>query len=189
MCIGALQLQLMVQNLKALRAFQRHSIQKRYIYPVGYGVPAAIVTVSAAVVPHGYGRKDTCWLSLDRGFIWSFMGPVCFIILMNIFLFIKTIYELREYFQSVDKDVSKIKNMKIPLFKAIAQFLVLGCTWIFGMFQFHNATIVMSYLFTIVNSFHGVFIFLLHCATNKQTSLMVGNPAHNHYQHQSHDHH
>ncbi|XP_043940523.1 adhesion G protein-coupled receptor E2-like isoform X2 [Protopterus annectens] len=168
MCIGALQLQLMVQNLKALRAFQRHSIKKRYIYPVTYGVPAVIVTVSAAIFPGGYGTTEICWLSPERGFIWSFMGPVCFIIVVNIFLFIKTVHELREYFQSIDKDVSKIKNTKIPLFKAIAQFLVLGCTWIFGMFQFHKVKIVMSYLFTILNSFHGVFIFLLYCATNKQ---------------------
>ncbi|XP_043938264.1 adhesion G protein-coupled receptor E3-like [Protopterus annectens] len=167
MCIGALQLQLMVQNLMVLKAFQRHSIQRRYIYPVGYGVPAVIVIVAAAVFPRGYGTTKICWLSLESGFIWSFMGPVCFIIGLNIFLFIKTVYELRKHFQSIDKDVSKIKNTKIPLFKAIAQFLVLGCTWIFGMFQFHNATI-MSYLFTILNSFHGVFIFLLYCAANKQ---------------------
>ncbi|XP_043940347.1 adhesion G protein-coupled receptor E2-like [Protopterus annectens] len=167
MHLGALQLHLMVQNLKAVKALRTHIIRSKYMYPVGYGVPAIIVAISAAVFPHGYGRKNVCWLSLKRGFHWSFVGPVCFVILMNVILFAITIHMLREKFMSLNKDISTIKNTKMLLFKAIAQFLVLGCTWIFGIFQFQEATLVMSYLFTLLNSFHGVFIFLLYCAANK----------------------
>ncbi|XP_043940341.1 adhesion G protein-coupled receptor E2-like isoform X2 [Protopterus annectens] len=167
MCLGALQLHRMVQNLKAVKAFRTHVIRRRYMYPVGYGAPAIIVVISAAVFPQGYGTDKICWLSLDRGFRWSFIGPVCFVILVNLILFTITIHILREKFSTLNKDVSTIKNTKMLLFKATAQFLVLGCTWIFGIFHFREETLVMSYLFTILNSFHGVFMFLLYCAANK----------------------
>ncbi|XP_043940345.1 adhesion G protein-coupled receptor E3-like [Protopterus annectens] len=82
-------------------------------------------------------------------------------------LFTITIHILRKKFSTLNKDVSTIKNTKMLLFKATAQFLVLGCTWIFGVFHFRKETLVMAYLFTILNSFHGVFMFLLYCAANK----------------------
>ncbi|XP_043938204.1 putative adhesion G protein-coupled receptor E4P [Protopterus annectens] len=112
MCLGALQLHLMVQNLKAVKAFRTHVIRRRYMYPVGYGIPAIIVVISAAVFPHGYGTNRGCWLSLDRYFLWSFIGPVCFVILVNMILFTITIHILRKKFSTLNKDVSTIKNTK-----------------------------------------------------------------------------
>ncbi|XP_043913010.1 putative adhesion G protein-coupled receptor E4P [Protopterus annectens] len=55
MCLGALQLHLMVQNMKMVKAFRTHVIRRRYMYPVGYGAPAVIVAISASVFPDGYG--------------------------------------------------------------------------------------------------------------------------------------
>ncbi|XP_043940493.1 adhesion G protein-coupled receptor E1-like [Protopterus annectens] len=167
MCLGALQLYLKVQHLKAVSVFRTHVMRRKYLYPVGYGLPAIIVAISAAISPQHYGTKKLCWLEIKSGFIWSFMGPVCFIVLVNIFLFSKTIYTLQQHFSSLNKDVSTIKNTKVLLFKAIAQFLVLGCTWIFGIFQFRQEMLFMSYLFTLLNSFHGIFMFLLYCVANK----------------------
>ncbi|XP_043938202.1 adhesion G protein-coupled receptor E3-like [Protopterus annectens] len=167
MHLGALQLHLMVQNLKAIRAFRSHIIPGRVMYSVGYGIPAIIVMVSASIYPDGYGTQNVCWLSLKQEFRWSFIGPVCFVIAINLILFIITIGMLREKLSSVNKDVSTINNTRALLFKAVSQFLVLGCTWIFGIFQFQKGTLVMAYIFTILNSFHGVFMFLLYCLSNK----------------------
>ncbi|EMP26101.1 EGF-like module-containing mucin-like hormone receptor-like 1 [Chelonia mydas] len=57
---------------------------------------------------------------------------------------------------------------RLLTFKAIAQVFILGCTWIFGLLQVGPAATVMAYLFTIINSLQGVFIFLVHCLLNKQ---------------------
>ncbi|XP_034647805.1 adhesion G protein-coupled receptor E2-like [Trachemys scripta elegans] len=64
-------------------------------------------------------------------------------------------------------------SLRLPLsrlltFKAIAQLFILGCTWSLGLFQVSSAKMVMAYLFTIVNSLQGVFIFLVHCLLNRQ---------------------
>ncbi|XP_043938228.1 adhesion G protein-coupled receptor E3-like [Protopterus annectens] len=168
MYLGALQLHLMAQNLKAVKAFKSHIIPGKFMYPVGYGIPAIIVMVSACVYPGGYGTQNACWLNLNQEFRWSFIGPVCFVIMINLILFIITINMLQEKLSSVNKDVSTINNTRVLLFKAVSQFLVLGCTWILGIFQIQKETLVMAYIFTILNSFHGVFMFLLYCLSNKQ---------------------
>ncbi|XP_078062516.1 adhesion G protein-coupled receptor E3-like [Mustelus asterias] len=53
-------------------------------------------------------------------------------------------------------------------FKAIAQVFVLGCSWILGLFHFKEEMVVMAYLFTIINSFQGTFIFIILCVLNSK---------------------
>lgn len=53
-------------------------------------------------------------------------------------------------------------------FKATAQLFILGCTWCLGILQVGPAAHVMAYLFTIINSLQGVFIFLVYCLLSQQ---------------------
>ncbi|XP_015422660.1 PREDICTED: adhesion G protein-coupled receptor E2-like [Myotis davidii] len=53
-------------------------------------------------------------------------------------------------------------------FKAIAQLFILGCTWCLGILQVGPAAHAMAYLFTIINSLQGVFIFLVYCLLSQQ---------------------
>ncbi|KAI4578668.1 hypothetical protein MJT46_000036 [Ovis ammon polii x Ovis aries] len=53
-------------------------------------------------------------------------------------------------------------------FKATAQLFILGCTWFLGLLQVGTAAHVMAYLFTIINSLQGVFIFLVYCLLSQQ---------------------
>ncbi|XP_055519834.1 adhesion G protein-coupled receptor E3-like [Leucoraja erinacea] len=57
----------------------------------------------------------------------------------------------------------------------MAQFVVLGCSWVIGLFQLNKDTIVLSYIFTIVNGSQGVFIFLVHCLLNQQVRREYSN--------------
>lgn len=52
--------------------------------------------------------------------------------------------------------------------KATAQLFILGCTWCLGIFQVGSAARAMAYLFTIINSLQGVFIFLVYCVLSQQ---------------------
>ncbi|KAG7258465.1 hypothetical protein CRUP_015482 [Coryphaenoides rupestris] len=45
----------------------------------------------------------------------------------------------------------------------IITLCVLGTMWIFGCFQFQGGSVVVSYLFTIVNSLQGLLLFVMHC--------------------------
>lgn len=137
-----------------------------YMMAGGYGVPAVIVAISALVNAKGYGTKTYCWLSLE--IIWSFFGPVCVVIFVNIFFFLITVWKLAQKFSSLNPDLDNLQKIKAFVITAVAQLCVLGTTWIFGCFQFEEGTIAMSYLFTIFGSLQGFMLFIMHCLFAKQ---------------------
>ncbi|XP_046694258.1 adhesion G protein-coupled receptor E5 [Silurus meridionalis] len=138
------------------------------LYAVGYGIPLAIVIISALSFPSGYGTDRHCWLSLEQDFIWSFFAPVCIIILLNSFFFVITVWKLVQKFSSLNPDLSKLKRLRGFVMTAVAQLCVLGGMWVFGCFLFQEeGTLVMAYLFTLLNSLQGALIFIMHCLMSK----------------------
>ncbi|XP_068520409.1 adhesion G protein-coupled receptor E3-like isoform X2 [Anas acuta] len=169
MLLEGLHLFLTVRNLRVLNYLSATRFKRRYIYPVGYGLPAIVVAASAATRPDGYGTEKHCWLNTTRGFIWSFIGPVCVIILINLIFFLITLWTLRKRLASLNADVTAIKNTRLMTFKALAHVCILGCTWGLGLLQAQGGEVV-AFIFTIVNSLQGAFIFLVHCVLNRQVT-------------------
>ncbi|KAA8585225.1 hypothetical protein FQN60_003919 [Etheostoma spectabile] len=144
-----------------------------YMMAGGYGVPAVIVAVSALANPKGYGTERHCWLNLE--FIWSFFGPACVIIIVNIFFFLVTVWKLAQKITSLNPDLDNLQKIKAFTITAVAQLCLLGTMWIFGCFQLNESTIITSYLFTIFGSFQGVMLFIMHCLFSKQVREEYGN--------------
>ncbi|KTG07328.1 hypothetical protein cypCar_00046835 [Cyprinus carpio] len=112
-------------------------------------------------------QKDgSCWIKHDKGFIWSFLGPVCVILALNMILFIKIVITLNSTLKTLNAEVSQMKQSKVMVFKTLAQFVVLGCPWILGFFS--NVSMVLEILFLILNSQQGTFIFLIYCVLNNE---------------------
>ncbi|XP_072925053.1 adhesion G protein-coupled receptor E3-like [Hemitrygon akajei] len=168
MSVEGIHLHLVVRNLQRISNASVHKVLRCFMYPFAYGVPAVIVVVSAATCPAGYGSPLYCWLSVKKGLIWSFIGPICAISLFNMVLFTVTMQKLRMQITRLNTEVTKIKDMRTLIFKAIAQGFVLGCTWILSLFHFHSTTMILTYLFTIIHSFQGTLIFLILCVLNQQ---------------------
>ncbi|XP_026874657.2 adhesion G protein-coupled receptor E5 isoform X2 [Electrophorus electricus] len=144
------------------------TLRPLYMFAVGYGVPLAIVVISAAAFSQGYGTDRHCWLSLEEDFIWSFFAPVCIIIILNSFFFVITIWKLAGKFSTLNPDFSKLKKLRSFVVTAVAQLCVLGGMWVFGCFLFQEqGTLVMSYLFTLLNSLQGALIFIMYCLMSK----------------------
>ncbi|KAJ7332869.1 hypothetical protein JRQ81_015049 [Phrynocephalus forsythii] len=168
MFLEAVNLYLTVRNLKVVHYNGTSKCTKVSMYLCGYGIPAVIVAISAAIVPGGYGTHMNCWLSHEAGFVWSFMGPVCVIIVINFVFFCLILMNLHKNLASLNSEVTTIRNTRSLLFKAIAHVFILGVTWFLGLFQFGPQADVMAYLFTITNSLQGIFIFLVHCLLNQK---------------------
>ncbi|XP_042638691.1 adhesion G protein-coupled receptor E5 [Orycteropus afer afer] len=151
-----------------VRVFQGQGLSTRWLCLIGYGVPGVIVGVSAAVNSQGYGRVPYCWLDPAGGFLWSFLGPVTFIVLCNAVVFVITVWKLTQKFSEINPDMKKLKKARVLTITAVAQLFVLGCTWVFGLFLFDPHSWVLSYIFTILNCLQGLFLFLLHCLLNKK---------------------
>ncbi|XP_061079235.1 adhesion G protein-coupled receptor E3-like [Conger conger] len=165
MLLETLQLFLLVRSLSKVQVIQKEGLRALYLLLIGYGAPLVVVGVSAAVFSDGYGSKDSCWLSTDRNFRWSFIGPVCAIISLNCISFCVILWTLQPTLANMKSDVSQSRDTRLIVFKIVAQFLILGCTWILGFFQ---SSTMLKYLFIILNSQQGTFIFIVHCLLNKE---------------------
>ncbi|XP_045156001.1 adhesion G protein-coupled receptor E1 [Echinops telfairi] len=168
MLVEAIMLFLMVRNLKVVNYFSSHNIKMLHLCAFGYGLPGVVVVISASAQPRGYGMHNRCWLNTETGFIWSFLGPVCTIIMVNTILLTWTLWNLRKKLSCVNTDISTLKDSRLLTFKAFAQLFILGCSWVLGIFQIGPIASLMAYLFTIINSLQGALIFLIHCLLNHQ---------------------
>ncbi|XP_068393003.1 adhesion G protein-coupled receptor E5 isoform X3 [Eschrichtius robustus] len=151
-----------------VRVFQGQGLRKRWLCLIGYGLPLFIVAVSAAIKTQGYGRPQYCWLDHANGFLWSFLGPVTFIVLCNAVIFVITVWKLTQKFSEINPDIKKLKKARVLTVTAIAQLFVLGCTWVFGLFLFDHSSWVLCYTFSILNCLQGLFLFVLYCLLNKK---------------------
>ncbi|XP_022436705.1 adhesion G protein-coupled receptor L2 isoform X5 [Delphinapterus leucas] len=163
MCLEGVQLYLML-----VEVFESEYSRKKYYYVAGYLFPATVVGVSAAIDYKSYGTEKACWLHVDNYFIWSFIGPVTFIILLNIIFLVITLCKMVKHSNTLKPDSSRLENIKSWVLGAFALLCLLGLTWSFGLLFINDETIVMAYLFTIFNAFQGVFIFIFHCALQKK---------------------
>ncbi|XP_057698100.1 adhesion G protein-coupled receptor L2 isoform X27 [Corythoichthys intestinalis] len=163
MCLEGVQLYLML-----VEVFESEYSRKKYYYVSGYLFPAIIVGVSAVIDYRSYGTEKACWLSVDNHFIWSFIGPVTFIIMLNLIFLVITMYKMVKHSTTLKPDSSRLENIKSWVMGAFALLFLLGLTWSFGLFFINEASIVMAYLFTIFNAFQGMFIFIFHCLLQKK---------------------
>ncbi|KAL6481975.1 hypothetical protein MHYP_G00100550 [Metynnis hypsauchen] len=165
MLIEALMLFIAVKNLSRPKSKQKELLKWKRLTVVGYMVALFVVGVSAGVVPDGYGSEQ-CWLKRDKNFIWSFLGPVSFIIASNIILFSLIAIILGYSLVRLNSNVSQIKQTRTVFFKTMAQFVILGCPWILGFFTADSKP--LEIIFVILLSQQGTFIFIVHCVLSKE---------------------
>uniref|UniRef100_M4AFL8 Adhesion G protein-coupled receptor L1 n=1 Tax=Xiphophorus maculatus TaxID=8083 RepID=M4AFL8_XIPMA len=163
MCLEGVQLYLML-----VEVFESEYSRKKYYYLCGYCFPALVVGISAAIDYRSYGTKKACWLRVDNYFIWSFIGPVSFVIMLNLIFLMITLHKMIRNSSALKPDSSRLDNIKSWALGAIALLFLLGLTWAFGLLFINENTVIMAYLFTTFNAFQGMFIFIFHCALQKK---------------------
>ncbi|MBN3299608.1 AGRE1 protein, partial [Amia calva] len=172
MFLESIQLFLLVRSLTKVRIIHREGLRPLYLLLIGYSIPVVVVGVSAGRFPEGYGGDKACWLKNEKGYKWMFLGPVCCILAVNFLLFGAIMWCIRSTLINMKSDVSQVKDTRIIIFKAVVQFVILGCGWILGFFP---GTPLLSYLFIVLNSQQGTFIFIVHCLLNKEVWIFLYN--------------
>ncbi|KAJ0001020.1 hypothetical protein NQD34_006040, partial [Periophthalmus magnuspinnatus] len=169
MLLEAVQLLMLVQRLNKVQVIERDGLPKLVLYLIGYGVPLLIVGVSALIYSSGYGQVagNACWLSTTRKFNWAVTGPVVAILILNFMLFCATLWSLRTTLANMRSGASNSKDARLVLFKIVAQFVILGCTWLLGLYQ---SNLFFQVLFIILNSQQGTFLYIIHCMLNKEVT-------------------
>lgn len=133
-----------------------------------WGVPAAIVCITIALLRYKMTSYTTCWLSLQENAVWAFLTPALLIILINIIILLRSLLIMRK----------QVKKSRVNSLRATAKFILFlvplfGATWIFGVFSLSRKTAVFQYVFVTLNSLQGFFIFTFYICCSKQVRIAL----------------
>ncbi|XP_071342047.1 adhesion G protein-coupled receptor D2 isoform X2 [Trachinotus anak] len=151
----------------------------KYYYLIGWGLPVLIVTITLASASGKYSADGYCWLSVQNGVIWGFAGPVIFIIMVNIMILTRvvviTISTAKRRSIMLAMGTSPVEQAYEQIRAAVKAVLVLlpilGLTWLCGVLV--PFSIVMAYIFILLNSLQGLFIFLIYGVYNTEVRSTV----------------
>ncbi|XP_026317038.1 latrophilin Cirl isoform X4 [Hyposmocoma kahamanoa] len=152
-----------------VEVFEPERPRARWYCASAYLAPALVVLASAAAFPAGYGTSRHCWLSTDRLFVMSFVGPVALVLAANWICLSMVIYMMCHH-STVSikaKENSKLYKIRVWLNSSLVLAFLLGLTWTFGLLYLNEQTVGVAYAFTILNSLQGLFIFIFHCLQNE----------------------
>ncbi|KAA0186105.1 hypothetical protein HAZT_HAZT010408 [Hyalella azteca] len=165
MFMEGLQLYLML-----VEVFEAERSRLKWYCLASYGAPAIVVLVSLGIDPLSYGTPQVCWLRTDNNFIFAFIGPVAVVLLANaVFLILSLVVLCRHASASAslkNKEHTKLASVRTWLRGAFVLVFLLGLTWTFGLLYLNQQTVVMAYVFTVLNALQGLFIFIFHCVQN-----------------------
>ncbi|XP_061635225.1 adhesion G-protein coupled receptor D2 isoform X2 [Phyllopteryx taeniolatus] len=151
----------------------------KYYYLIGWGLPVLIVTITLASASGKYLADGYCWLSVQNGVIWGFAGPVIFIIMVNVMVLTRvvviTISTAKRRSIMLAMGASPVEQTYEQVRAAVKAVLVLlpilGLTWLCGVLV--PFSIVMAYIFILLNSLQGLFIFLIYGVYNTEVRTTV----------------
>uniref|UniRef100_A0A673VFB9 Adhesion G protein-coupled receptor D1 n=1 Tax=Suricata suricatta TaxID=37032 RepID=A0A673VFB9_SURSU len=130
--------------------------------------PLLICIISISFAMNSYGTSTNCWLSIKSGAVWAFVAPALSIIVVNIGILIavtRVISQISADNYKIHGDPSAFKLTA----KAVAVLLpILGTSWVFGVLAVNSQALAFQYLFAVLNSLQGFFIFLFHCLLNSE---------------------
>ncbi|XP_070483448.1 adhesion G-protein coupled receptor D1 isoform X4 [Equus przewalskii] len=151
-----------------IKVFGSEDSKHLYYYGMGWGSPLLICVISVSSATDSYGMSNNCWLLLESGTIWAFVAPALFVIVVNVVILVavtRVISQISADNYKVHGDPSAFKLTA----KAVAVLLpILGTSWVFGVLAVNQQAVAFQYVFAILNSFQGFFIFLFHCLLNSE---------------------
>eukprot|EP00057_Strongylocentrotus_purpuratus_P006079 XP_011660553.1 PREDICTED: probable G-protein coupled receptor 133 [Strongylocentrotus purpuratus] len=130
----------------------------------GWGIPAVIVGLTAAIKSGLYTNGSYCWLSTEQGGVWASIGPVIAILVVSISAF----FCAMRSFSSVKafKNKSEMNKLWSSLRAVTILAPTIGLTWLFGIFV--NLHVSFQYIFAILNSLQGFFLLVFQVAANEE---------------------
>ncbi|XP_041827026.1 adhesion G-protein coupled receptor G2-like [Melanotaenia boesemani] len=149
----------------------KHYMKKIVI--TGWVIPAVVVIVLLALQKYDLviytnegNSAKMCWIldpAVHRGVNIGFYAVV---FLFTLSIFISTVFYITRFKPAVGKVQDKNSN-KTDFFSILGLFSLLGITWAFAFFAEGPLLKASYYVFTILNSFQGFFLFIYYYRSSK----------------------
>uniref|UniRef100_A0A8B9VM72 Adhesion G protein-coupled receptor B2 n=1 Tax=Anas zonorhyncha TaxID=75864 RepID=A0A8B9VM72_9AVES len=162
-------------------------VRKRFLC-LGWGLPALVVAVSVGFTrTKGYGTASYCWLSLEGGLLYAFVGPAAVIVLVNMLVGIIVFNKLMSRDGISDKSKKQRAGPPAPLWGCAGDAPVVGSppalspcpraslwsscvvlpllalTWMSAVLAMTDRrSILFQVLFAVFNSVQGFVIITVH---------------------------
>ncbi|CAH2220595.1 adhesion G- coupled receptor G2 [Pelobates cultripes] len=143
---------------------------------IGWGCPAIVVAIILAVNKDLYGLQshgtfpdgspdEMCWIK-DIIFYITVVGYFGIIFLLNVSMFIVVLIQLCRI--KKQKQLGYQRKTTFQDLRSVTGItFLLGITWGLAFFSFGPGKIAILYLFTILNSLQGFFIFIFYCVAKE----------------------
>ncbi|KFP78685.1 Brain-specific angiogenesis inhibitor 3, partial [Acanthisitta chloris] len=140
-------------------------IRKRFLC-LGWGLPALVVAISIGFTKtKGYGTAHYCWLSLEGGLLYAFVGPAAAVVLVNIII-ISSIF--------IENDGKCYLNyeslaVQASLWSSCVVLPLLALTWMSAVLAMTDKrSILFQILFAVFDSLQGFVIVMVHCILRRE---------------------
>uniref|UniRef100_A0A803SN40 Adhesion G protein-coupled receptor B3 n=1 Tax=Anolis carolinensis TaxID=28377 RepID=A0A803SN40_ANOCA len=142
-------------------------IRKRFLC-LGWGLPALVVAISIGFTKtKGYGTSNYCWLSLEGGLLYAFVGPAAAVVLVNMVIGILVFNKLVSRDGILDK---KLKHRAgASLWSSCVVLPLLALTWMSAVLAMTDKrSILFQILFAVFDSLQGFVIVMVHCILRRE---------------------
>ncbi|XP_033115248.1 uncharacterized protein LOC117115519 isoform X2 [Anneissia japonica] len=167
---------------RSVRA-QHKTFNQYFLY--SWGIPAVFVGVIVAIsscectgLNVVYGDETVCWIRDEVASFYVFGIPLAVILLPNLILFVATITGIRES-KSASERVIKGKSKQTQLMEEMIIYIristVMGLSWFFGFLASFLGHVVLWYIFIILNSLQGFFVFIAFNLTHSVRKMIKKN--------------
>ncbi|GAB5571645.1 adhesion G protein-coupled receptor B3 isoform X1 [Prionailurus iriomotensis] len=135
-------------------------IRKRFLC-LGWGLPALVVATSVGFTrTKGYGTDHYCWLSLEGGLLYAFVGPAAAVVLVNMVI----AGQMSEPHSGLT-----LKCAKASLWSSCVVLPLLALTWMSAVLAMTDKrSILFQILFAVFDSLQGFVIVMVHCILRRE---------------------
>ncbi|KAL0969173.1 hypothetical protein UPYG_G00223440 [Umbra pygmaea] len=160
-------------QLKKLNADIKHYMLKIYI--MGWGFPAVLVAILLGLntyklisINQDDGNKvSTCWISDVYVLYGVNIGYYALVFVCTLTIFIIVVRQIHLLSKTKADIVGQQDSTYKNTLTILGLLFLLGITWGFAFFSFGPMIIPSYYIFCILNSFQGFFLFLYYYNSNK----------------------
>ncbi|XP_028816759.1 adhesion G-protein coupled receptor G4 [Denticeps clupeoides] len=145
---------------------------------VGWGLPIVVVCLVLAIDKDVYGNsvqgdslkvsQDSsvfCWVQNDKAFYATVVSFIALILLFNLIMFGMVLVQIRT--MQSNKPARWSNSFTRDLRVVVSLTFLLGLTWLLAFFSWGPVKTPFMYMFAVLNSLQGFFIFIFHCLMNE----------------------
>uniref|UniRef100_A0A8C5BBQ9 Adhesion G protein-coupled receptor B1-like n=1 Tax=Gadus morhua TaxID=8049 RepID=A0A8C5BBQ9_GADMO len=161
------------QSYMAVTGRLRNRIIRKRFLCLGWGLPALVVAVSVGFTKaKGYGTVTYCWLSLEGGLLYSFVGPAAAVVLVNMVIGILVFNKLVS--KDGITDVKLKERAGASLWSSCVVLPLLALTWMSAVLAITDRrSALFQILFAVFDSLEGFIIVMVHCILRREVQEAV----------------